>query len=162
MSEKINSYLNRLKYREKIIFLILMLVLGVFFGINIRTGDEGVKDESLADLENKLQRQIDEINKLKELSSNFSLNSKKSLEEIYKNAKDSKIIFANIKTSSSSEAQSTKHTILLEFKSSFEQSMAFIESLQRSQSLFLIPNITMLKDGLFIKTTMSVEFISLM
>lgn len=163
MAEKLAFYINRLNFREKFLLLILLALLGVFLAFSLRNDEElDLKQKTVSELKDELSTQNERMKELDEILNNFNSNFKSALDEIYSKAKEQEISFINIQTSSKSNKLSLKHTVLLEFKSSFEQSIAFINSLQKSKNVFLIPNLTMLKEGLSIKTTVKIEFINLM
>lgn len=163
MTEKLAFYINRLNFREKFLLLILLALLGIFLAFSIRNDEElDLKQKTVSELKDELSTQDERMKELDEILSNFNSNFKSALDEIYSKAKEQEISFTNIQTSSKSNKLSLKHTVLLEFKSSFEQSIAFISSLQKSKNVFLIPNLTMLKEDLSIKTTVKIEFINLM
>lgn len=163
MAEKLAFYINRLNFREKFLLLILLALLGVFLAFSLRNDEElDLKQKTVSELKDELSTQNERMKELDEILNNFNSNFKSALDEIYSKAKEQEISFINIQTSSKSNKLSLKHTVLLEFKSSFEQSIAFISSLQKSKNVFLIPNLTMLKEDLSIKTTVKIEFINLM
>ena len=163
MAEKLAFYINRLNFREKFLLLILLALLGVFLAFSLRNDEElDLKQKTVSELKDELSTQNERMKELDEILNNFNSNFKSALDEIYSKAKEQEISFINIQTSSKSNKLSLKHTVLLEFKSSFEQSIAFISSLQKSKNVFLIPNLTMLKEDLYIKTTVKIEFINLM
>ncbi|WP_300702554.1 hypothetical protein [uncultured Campylobacter sp.] len=163
MAEKLAFYINRLNFREKFLLLILLALLGVFLAFSLRDDEElDLKQKTVSELKDELSTQNERMKELDEILNNFNSNFKSALDEIYSKAKEQEISFINIQTSSKSNKLSLKHTVLLEFKSSFEQSIAFINSLQKSKNVFLIPNLTMLKEDLSIKTTVKIEFINLM
>lgn len=163
MAEKLAFYINRLNFREKFLLLILLALLGVFLAFSLRDDEElDLKQKTVSELKDELSTQNERMKELDEILNNFNSNFKSALDEIYSKAKEQEISFINIQTSSKSNKLSLKHTVLLEFKSSFEQSIAFISSLQKSKNVFLIPNLTMLKEDLSIKTTVKIEFINLM
>ncbi|WP_297193075.1 hypothetical protein [uncultured Campylobacter sp.] len=163
MAEKLAFYINRLNFREKFLLLILLALLGVFLAFSLRNDEElDLKQKTVSELKDELSTQNERMKELDEILNNFNSNFKSALDEIYSKAKEQEISFINIQTSSKSNKLSLKHTVLLEFKSSFEQSIAFINSLQKSKNVFLTPNLTMLKEDLSIKTTVKIEFINLM
>lgn len=160
MKEKILLYLSALTFREKLLLFATILLLGAFFGVKTSQALlESFFDYDLSALyaqkrqveeSNALyittQRQKSELDELNKLIVHFNADEKGYLNELYSLANAANINFTSIKNSSSKDTKFAKHSIFIEFESTFEQCLAFLNAVQHSPFFFEFKEIKLNKN----------------
>lgn len=160
MKEKILLYLSALTFREKLLLFATILLLGAFFGVKTSQALlESFFDYDLSALyaqkrqveeSNALyittQRQKSELDELNKLIVHFNADEKGYLNELYSLANAANINFTSIKNSASKDTKFAKHSIFIEFESTFEQCLAFLNAVQHSPFFFEFKEIKLNKN----------------
>ncbi|TQR34694.1 hypothetical protein DMB92_01670 [Campylobacter sp. MIT 99-7217] len=163
MKDRINFWLNQRNFREKLYLFIISLLLGIFLALFLAKGleiNEDLRSEELISFENDFTQDEN----LKELDINlqrFQKSEKEYLDEIYKLANKEKIIFENIKSESFSTAHFKHYTLKLEFFTHFHQLLLFLQSVQNSNFIFELSNLSLNMEKNQLKAVLSIKFSSL-
>ncbi|WP_273402587.1 hypothetical protein [Campylobacter avium] len=162
MSEKIAYYLNKLNNREKALLAVLNIIFAVFLALYFQDDSKNLNDTTnLKDLQANLSEQREKIEDLNSILKHFKPSYKNILDELYSLAQQHSLAFLSIKNSSNQEKYINKYTILIELESDFSKIIYFIQALQGSKYVFLMPEISLNKEENLLKAQIKLELLSL-